>query len=92
MLTDSKSEKVADITQKLLHEDDYVQTDETMAPKKSSGMTYWEAGLSFLSAIVGCGIVGIPFAMIHTGIPLGVILNIVICFFSVYTGYLYLKC
>lgn len=45
-----------------------------------------------LSAIVGGGIVGIPFAMIHTGIPLGLILNIGVAATGTYTGLLYLRC
>lgn len=55
-------------------------------------MTAFEAGLALLSAIVGGGIVGIPFAMIHTGIPLGIFLNIAVGSAGCYTGGLYLKC
>ena len=54
-------------------------------------MTAFEAGLALLSAIVGGGIVGIPFAMFHTGIPLGIVLNIGIAVAGWYTGTLYLK-
>ena len=39
-----------------------------------------------LSAIVGGGIVGIPYAMMHTGIPLGIILNIAVAVVGTYTG------
>ena len=56
------------------------------------GLSVFEAGLALLSAIVGGGIVGIPFAMIHTGIPLGVALNISVAAAGCYTGSLYLKC
>mmetsp|Transcript_23503 Transcript_23503/g.31502 ORF Transcript_23503/g.31502 Transcript_23503/m.31502 type:complete len:199 (+) Transcript_23503:242-838(+) len=45
-----------------------------------------------LSAIIGGGIVGIPFAMIHTGIPLGLLLNIAVASAGCYTGSLYLTC
>ena len=45
-----------------------------------------------LSAIVGGGIVGIPFAMIHTGIPLGLFLNVGVATMGTYTGMLYLRC
>lgn len=45
-----------------------------------------------LSAIVGGGIVGVPYAMIHTGIPCGIILNLAVALCGVYTGYLYLRC
>jgi len=57
--------------------------------KKS--LTACEAGLALLSAIVGGGIVGIPFAMFHTGIPLGIVLNFCVALAGWYTGNLYLK-
>ena len=54
-------------------------------------MTAFEAGLALLSVIIGGGIVGIPFAMFHTGIPFGIILNILVCLAGVYTVHLYLR-
>ena len=54
-------------------------------------MTAFEAGLALLSVIIGGGIVGIPYAMIHTGIPLGIILNIAVALTCYYTSFLYLK-
>ena len=54
-------------------------------------LTAFEAGLALLSAIVGGGIVGVPYAMFHTGIPLGVILTISIALAGWYTGSLYLR-
>ena len=54
------------------------------------GLTAFEAGLTMLSSIVGGGIVGIPFAMIHTGIPLGLGINITVAAAGCYTGTLYL--
>ena len=55
-------------------------------------MSAFEAGLAMLSAIIGGGIVGLPFAMIHTGIPLGVLMNILVGCMGCYTGFLYLRC
>ena len=55
-------------------------------------MSAWQAGLALLSAIVGGGIVGIPYAMYQTGITLGLILNILVALTTVYSGNLYLKC
>ena len=57
---------------------------------KKKGLTAFEAGLALLSAIVGGGIVGIPYAMFHTGIPLGLVLNIGVALAGWYTGSLYL--
>jgi amino acid permease len=58
-------------------------------PQKS--LTAFEAGLALLSAIVGGGIVGIPYAMFHTGIPLGLALNFGVALAGWYTGNLYLR-
>ena len=55
-------------------------------------MTSFEAGLAMLSAIIGGGIVGIPYAMIHTGIPTGFLINVLVASAGIYTGNLYLKC
>jgi len=41
--------------------------------------------------VIGGGIVGIPFAMLHTGIPLGIALNVVIMLAAIYTGSLFFK-
>lgn len=68
----------------------YADGPEELGEKKS--LTAFEAGLALLSAIVGGGIVGIPFSMIQTGIPFGLFLNIVIALAGVYSGYLYLVC
>jgi amino acid permease len=54
-------------------------------------LTVFSAGLALLSATVGGGIVGIPFAMIHAGIPLGVALNVGVALACWYTSSLYLK-
>ena len=59
--------------------------------QKHKSLSAFEAGLALLSAIVGGGIVGIPYAMFHTGIPLGVGLNIFVALAGLYTGTLYLK-
>lgn len=40
--------------------------------------------------IIGGGIVGIPYAILHTGIPLGIVLMICVAAIGLYTGYLYL--
>lgn len=59
--------------------------------RKQKSLSAFEAGLALLSAIVGGGIVGIPYAMFHTGIPLGLALNIAVAAAGWYTGGLYLR-
>ena len=54
-------------------------------------MSVWHASLALLSGIIGGGIVGIPYAMYHTGIILGLILNLLVALLAVYSGNLYLK-
>jgi amino acid permease len=53
-------------------------------------LTYFPAVLAFISTIVGGGVVGIPYAFYYLGIPIAIVLNILIAFFTVYSCYLYL--
>jgi len=48
------------------------------------------ASLAILSTIVGGGIVGIPFGLYQTGIPVGIILNVLIALSVHYSCVLYL--
>ena len=54
-------------------------------------MTTFEASLALLSAIVGGGIVGVPFSLLHCGVPFGVTLNIIFAILSYLGSLLYLK-
>lgn len=65
--------------------------EESNKAKPQKSLSAFEAGLALLSAIVGGGIVGIPYAMFHTGIPLGILLNLAVAIAGWYTGRLYLK-
>ena len=62
------------------------------ATNDQHGMTVWETGLALLSAIIGGGIVGIPYAMFKTGIILGLILNVVFAMTTIFSARLYLRC
>lgn len=48
------------------------------------------ASLTFISTIIGGGIVGVPYAMYHTGIPFGILLNILMVMACWYSCVLYL--
>jgi len=48
------------------------------------------ASLAILSTIVGGGIVGIPFSIYQTGIPLGIVMNVLIALSVHYSCVLYL--
>ena len=83
-------------------DDDSLETDEPNELDKPvkivegkgrpiKGMTAFEAGLALLSVIVGGGIVGIPYAMFHTGIPLGLFINVIMALACYYTSTLYLR-
>jgi amino acid permease len=54
------------------------------------GLSTFEAALALLSTIVGGGIVGIPYAIYHCGIPLGIFLNISLVLTTYYSFVLYL--
>ena len=55
-----------------------------------NNLTVFEAGLALLSTIIGGGIVGMPFALFHTGIPIGVVSLILVCLLNLYSGHLLL--
>lgn len=59
------------------------------SPEK--GLSIWGAILSFISTIIGGGIVGIPYAFYHVGIPVGIFMNILVIAVTFYSIYLYLK-
>lgn len=48
--------------------------------------------LAFISTIIGGGIVGLPYAIYYTGIPLGIVMNLIISGTTIYSTYLYLLC
>ena len=58
---------------------------------KTFGLTVWEAGLAFVGSIIGGGIVGIPYSMYETGIPLAIVLNILVILLNLFSGQLYLR-
>ena len=49
----------------------------------AKGLTPFEAGLSLVSSMIGAGLVGLPFAYYHTGISLGLIINLFLCVLTV---------
>ena len=57
--------------------------------KAKAGLTTFEAALAYISTIIGGGIVGLPFSMIHTGIPAGLILNLFMLLSTWYACFLY---
>ena len=54
-------------------------------------MTLFVAVLTFVGTIIGGGVVGIPLAFKYTGIPFGLIMNVVCAFGSIYAVYLLIK-
>ena len=55
------------------------------------GLTVFGASLAILSTIIGGGVVGLPYSFFHTGIPMGIILNLVFAAMTLYSCILYIK-
>jgi amino acid permease len=54
-------------------------------------MSTRDAALAIVSTIIGGGIVGVPFSMMHTGIPVGICLHAFVAFTTMYSCTLYIK-
>mmetsp|Transcript_20492 Transcript_20492/g.15117 ORF Transcript_20492/g.15117 Transcript_20492/m.15117 type:complete len:122 (-) Transcript_20492:1096-1461(-) len=60
-----------------------------MAQGHPGGLSLFAATLTFLSTIVGGGIVGIPYAFYYCGILFGTVLNFIVMFLTVASIWLY---
>ena len=55
------------------------------------GLTTFTGILAMISTCIGGGIVGLPYAMYHFGIPVALVMNCITATITCYSAYLYLK-
>ena len=58
---------------------------------EDKGLTVFGGSLAILSTIVGGGVVGLPYSFYHTGIPVGIMMNILFAIMTLYSCILYIK-
>jgi amino acid permease len=63
--------------------------NEKEKAKKGLGMA--EGAFAILSTIIGGGIVGVPYSLLHAGIPVGVLLHALVAATCLYSCQLYVK-
>lgn len=61
------------------------EVESPPAPPHRKGLNFISTVLAYISTIVGGGIVGLPYAFYHTGITLGIALNVVVVVLTVYS-------
>ena len=62
-----------------------------MKSSENKGMSTNDTALAIISTIIGGGIVGVPFSMMHTGIPVGILLHTFVALTCAYSCSLYIK-
>ena len=55
------------------------------------GLSVFGGSLAILSTIVGGGVVGLPYSFYQTGIPVGILMNILFALMTLYSCLLYIK-
>ena len=58
---------------------------------KQSGLSVFGASLAIISTIIGGGIISVPYAFTAPGFSNGLVINLIIISFMLFTTYLYLK-
>ena len=90
-MTPNYAEKALTSDLSKMNYSDKESTNDVDDPSETRGLTIFQAALSFLSGIIGGGIVGLPYSMYHAGIPMGLILNLLFGFLTIYSAILYLE-
>eukprot|EP00347_Sterkiella_histriomuscorum_P010970 403374242 len=68
-----------------------IQPKQSENAQNTEKLSVFGAAMAFLSTIIGGGVVGLPFSFYHSGIPFGIILNIVFALQTIYSCHLIIQ-
>lgn len=63
----------------------------TEEEKSKKGLGTMEGAFAILSTIIGGGIVGVPYSLLHAGIPVGILLHAIVAGTCLYSCQLYIQ-
>ena len=69
----------------------FTKSNKEKKCEEHEGFTVIEAAMALQSAIIGAGMIGIPYAVLQMGLPLGIAINALVVVVNYFAGFLVLS-